>query len=127
VRVQSFLPKEFAITVGDTVTWVHRAPGEPHTVAFVGAGETPPEDTIVEQFADGSPKFVQSNQTFLAQGGDVWHGTGWLNSGFLNYLPGQPAEFSVTFDTPGDYPYFCALHGNAQGEGMAAKLTVAPR
>ena len=33
----------------------------------------------------------------------------------------------MTFDTAGDYAYYCALNGNAQGEGMAAKLTVAPR
>jgi len=32
-----------------------------------------------------------------------------------------------TFDTPGMYRYFCALHGDAQGEGMAAKVKVLPR
>jgi len=127
-RVQYFLPAELEIKVGDKVKWVHRAPGEPHTVSFIGAGETPPEDTIVEQFADGTPKFVQSMQTFLPQGGNVWHGTGWMNSGFLG-IPqlGLPMEFEATFDTAGDYTYFCALHGNAQGEGMAAKLKVSPK
>jgi plastocyanin len=128
VRVQSFLPTELEIKVGDKVKWVHRSPGEPHTISFVGAGETPPEDTIVEQFADGSPKFVQSMQTFMPQGGNVWHGTGWLNSGFLG-IPqlGLPMEFEATFDTEGDYTYFCALHGDSQGHGMAAKLKVSPK
>jgi plastocyanin len=128
LRVQAFLPDELAIKVGDTVRWVHRAPGEPHTISFIGAGETPPEDLSVEIFADGTPKFVQNNETFLAQGGNVWSGTGWLNSGFIG-IPqiGLPMEFAVTFDTPGDFIYYCALHGDAQGNGMAAKLTVTPR
>jgi len=63
----------------------------------------------------------------LPQGGDVWGGTGWLNSGWMNYLPGQPTEFAATFATPGDFTYFCFLHGDAQGQGMAAKLTVSPK
>jgi plastocyanin len=129
VRIQSFLPKELEVKVGDKVKWVHRAPGEPHTVSFIGAGETPPEDTIVEQFADGSPKFVQSLQTLLPQGGNVWSGTGWVNSGFLGIPTVGPAvtEFELTFDTPGDYGYYCALHGDAQGNDMAAKLKVSPK
>ncbi len=84
VRVQAFLPAELTVKVGDTVRWVHRAPGEPHTVSFIGAGEIPPEGESIEQFADGRPKFVQSNLMLLPQGGDVWSGTGWLNSGLMN-------------------------------------------
>jgi plastocyanin len=127
-RVQSFLPKEFEIKVGDKVKWVHQAPGEPHSVSFVGPGEVPPDDTTVEQFADGRPKFVQGMQTFMPQGGNVWHGTGWMNSGFMG-IPqlGLPMEFEATFDTAGDFTYFCALHGDSQGNGMAAKLKVSPK
>jgi plastocyanin len=108
------------------VKWVHRAPGEPHTVSFVGAGEVPPEDPV-EQFADGSPKFVQSDLTQFPQGGNVWSGTGWLTSGIIG-IPqaGLPTEFALTFDTPGDYTYFCFLHGDSKGKGMSAKITVSP-
>ncbi|MEA2524011.1 MAG: hypothetical protein QOF73_1238 [Thermomicrobiales bacterium] len=128
VRIQAFLPTELEIKAGDKVKWVHRAPGEPHTVSFIGAGETPPEDTIIEQFADGTPKFVQSMETFMPQGGNTWSGTGWLNSGFMG-IPqlGLPMEFEATFDTPGEYIYYCALHGDAQGNRMAATLTVSPK
>jgi plastocyanin len=128
VRIQAFLPSELEINAGDKVKWVHRAPGEPHTVSFIGAGETPPEDTIIEQFADGTPKFVQSMETFMPQGGNTWSGTGWLNSGFMG-IPqlGLPMELEATFDTPGEYIYYCALHGDAQGNRMAAKLTVSPK
>jgi plastocyanin len=125
-RVQAFLPLELEVKVGDTVRWVHRVPGEPHTVSFIGAGEVPPEDPV-EQFADGSPKFVQSNEVLFPSGGNVWSDTGWVNSGFLgNPAIGQPNEYELTFDTPGDYTYFCFLHGDAEGNGMAAKLTVTP-
>jgi plastocyanin len=126
VRVQAFLPLELEVKVGDTVKWVHRAPGEPHTVSFVGAGEVPPEDPV-EQFADGSPKFVQSDLTQFPQGGNVWSGTGWLTSGIIG-IPqaGLPTEFALTFDTPGDYTYFCFLHGDSKGKGMSAKITVSP-
>lgn len=127
-RIQAILPAEMEIAVGDTVKWVNRSPGEPHTVSLLGAGEEPPEDLLVEQYADGMPKFVQSMLTFMPQGGDVWSGSGWLNSGFLG-IPqlGLPMEVDYTFDTPGDYIVFCVLHGDAQGGRMAAKLKVSPK
>jgi plastocyanin len=33
-------------------------------------------------------------------------------------------SFSHTFDAPGDYPYFCELHGSAGGDGMSATIRV---
>jgi plastocyanin len=33
--------------------------------------------------------------------------------------------FSHTFDEPGDFPYFCSLHGNPGGIGMAGRIVVA--
>jgi plastocyanin len=125
VRVQRFLPDSMEITAGDTIKYVIHSEGEPHTVSFIGAGETPPEDTLVEAFADGSPKFVQNMETFLPQGGNVFSGKGWVNSGFMG-IPqlGLPMEWEVTFDTPGEYVPFCRLHGDADGTGMAGKLTV---
>ena len=125
VRVQRFLPSPIEVTVGDTVKFINQSEGEPHTVSFIGEGEEVPEDTLVEQFADGSPKFVQNMQTFLPQGGNVWSGTGWLNSGFTG-IPelGLPSEYEVTFDTAGDFIAFCVLHGTADGERMAAPVTV---
>lgn len=127
VRIQGFFPPEMEVKVGDTVKWVHRAPHEPHTVSFIGAGEIPPEDPV-GQFADGRPKFGQSPLTLLPQGGNVWRGTGWVSSGFMGEAAaGQAMDYSLTFDTPGDYGYYCFLHGDAKGKGMAAKLKVSPR
>jgi len=128
VRVMAFLPTELEITAGDTVRWVNRSEGEPHTVTIVGADTEAPEDSIVEQFADGSPKLVQNMLTFLPQGGPVFSGTGYVNSGFMG-IPelGLPMEYELTFDTPGEYIPYCVLHGSAAGERMASTLIVNPK
>lgn len=42
--------------------------------------------------------------------------------GSLEQLHGDEAV--ITFDEPGTYVYFCTLHGNADGDGMAGTLTV---
>ncbi len=64
-------------------------------------------------------------ETFLPSGGNVWSGTGFVNSGFMG-IPelGLPMEFEVLFDTPGEYIYYCILHGDPEGGRMAAKLIV---
>jgi hypothetical protein len=41
----------------------------------------------------------------------------------------QPADldwepFVQSFDTTGDYPYYCTVHGNVGGVGMAGTLRV---
>jgi plastocyanin len=126
-RVQRFLPSPIEIAVGDTVKFINQSEGEPHTISFLGEGETAPEDTLVEQFADGTPKLVQNMETFLPQGGNTWSGTGFLNSGFTG-IPqlGLPMEFEVTFDTEGEFIVYCILHGTPDGQRMAAPLIVGP-
>ena len=42
--------------------------------------------------------------------------------GSLEQLEGD--EALLTYDTPGTYVFFCTLHGNAEGDGMAGVLTV---
>jgi plastocyanin len=63
--------------------------------------------------------------TFLPQGGNSFDGTGYLNSGYMG-IPevGLPSEFTATFSAAGEYTYYCVLHGDAQGGGMAATLRV---
>lgn len=128
VRVQAILPNPLEIKVGDTVKWVNRSPGEPHTVTILGQGATQPEDTLVEAFADGRPKFVQNPLTFFPQGGNTFDGTGYINSGFMG-IPevGLPMEWECTFTAAGEFITYCILHGNPKGERMAAKLIVSER
>jgi plastocyanin len=125
VRVQRILPSELEITAGDSVKYVNQSEGEPHTISLIGPGEAPPEDILIEAYADGSPKLVQNMQTFMAQGGTTWSGTGWLNSGFTGFPNlGLPMEYEILFDTPGEFIPFCVLHGSPTGERMSSKLTV---
>lgn len=71
------------------------------TVTFVGAGRNPHNAVA----ADGS----WSTE-------DVF--------GSLEQLEGDEAV--LTFDEPGEYPFFCTFHGNADGDGMAGTLVVGP-
>ena len=70
------------------------------SVTFVGAGRNPHNATA----ADGS----WSTE-------DIF--------GSLEQLDGD--EALLTFETPGEYVFYCTFHGNAQGAGMAGTLTVA--
>lgn len=122
-RVMQFLPNELEIKVGDSVKWINHSPGEPHTVTFVGEGETPPEDILPGAFADGTPKFAINPLTLFPQGDNTFDGTGYLNSGYYG-LPGMPTEYTATFTAAGEFIYYCVLHGDAEGGGMAATLRV---
>jgi plastocyanin len=43
-----------------------------------------------------------------------------FDSGTMN----QGGTFTMTFDTPGTYAYYCAIHGAAGGVGMAGTIVV---
>jgi plastocyanin len=126
-----FLPDSLSIKVGDTVRWRHGGGGDPHTVTFLG-GEQPPDDTIIVPQAGGPPKIVQSPLTFVRQGGDVFSGTRYHNSGYLGVdasLVGwsgyQPTDtYELTFDTAGEYSFYCILHSQSPTQGMNGKIIV---
>lgn len=128
-RVMRFLPESLEIKVGDTVRWVNHSVTEPHTVTFLGAGVGQPEDISVEPQEDGPPKIIQNPLTLFPQGGPVFNGEGYANSGFLGEINGEPLPggpaYELTFDTAGEYPYYCILHASGPaGPGMAATITV---
>ncbi len=125
-RIMQFLPNTLEIKAGDTVRWVNHSKTEPHTVTFLGAGVEPPEDVLIEPQPSGPPKIVQNPLSFFLQGGDVYNGQGFFNSGFLGDppFPGGPA-YELTFDTAGEYRYYCILHSSGpEGPGMAGTIRV---
>jgi plastocyanin len=69
------------------------------TVNFVGAGRNPHNAVA----ADGS-----------------WS----TESVFGSLEQGDGDEALITFETPGEYVFFCTFHGNAEGAGMAGTLVV---
>jgi plastocyanin len=128
-RVLAFLPDTLDIKAGDTVRWVNHSKTEPHTVTFLGAGVEQPEDIAIEPQPSGPPKIVQNPLTLFPQGGPAFNGEGYVNSGFLGELNGQPLPggpaFELTFDTAGEFPYYCILHASGpEGPGMAGTIRV---
>jgi plastocyanin len=84
-----FDPAEVTITVGGTVTWVNEA--------------------SVDHTATGDPgKAAEEGDAELPEGAEAW------DSGFVK--PGD--SFSMTFDVPGTYGYFCIPHENVDMLGV---------
>lgn len=122
-----FLPDRLEIKVGDTVHWTNRSVSEPHTVTFTSGG-APPELILIEPQEGGPPKVVLNPDVLAVAGGPVYSGSGYVNSGVLDEAAGLPTTFELTFDTPGEYEYFCAFHaGGPPGgamEGMVGHIVV---
>ncbi len=88
----TFEPEQLTVNVGDTVTWRNTG-------------------TVAHTSTDDPSKALDPANAVLPEGAEPW------DSG--NIAGGE--EFSHTFDTPGDYTYFCIPHETA---GMVARLTV---
>lgn len=125
-KVQLMLPGTLEIKVGDTVRWVLRSADEPHTVTFAN-GVEPPREPIIEPQANGAPRLLANPQVIFPAGGATYSGKGYVNSGFLGKAFGGPESYELTFDTPGEFIYYCVLHGDATGQGMAGKVIVSAR
>ena len=123
-------PSNITVRAGDELTFTTRDLHEPHTVTF---GTEPAGGPFAAVFPSGTgnPK--------------AYDGTSDLNSGFLfarsqyNYWNLKDSilsaavprtQFSVTFTTPGLYPFYCALHGGqhaaGQFNGMSGNILVLP-
>ncbi|HZA26256.1 MAG TPA: plastocyanin/azurin family copper-binding protein [Actinomycetota bacterium] len=84
-----FDPAEVTARVGEMVTWVN--------------------DASVDHTATGDPaKAAEMGDADLPQGAEPW------DSGFVK--PG--ASFTLTFDVPGTYRYFCVPHENVDMLGV---------
>src|SRR5579875_2052730 len=93
VMGMAFYPKDIFVNVGDTVTWTIDSM-EFHTITFLKAG-------------DSEPAFNPNDPTQAkAAGGSTYDGHSYYNSGLL--VSGQ--SYSLTFDTPGDFKYYCLVH-----------------
>lgn len=122
-----FLPDRLEIKAGDTVHWTNRSVSEPHTVTFT-SGEAPPELILIETKEGGPPTLVLNPEIVPPAGGPIYSGSGYVNSGVLDEAAGLPTTFELSFDTPGEYEYFCAFHGGAGPdgafEGMVGRIVV---
>ncbi len=125
VAAARFFPGNLTIKAGDTVRWTDKSEFEPHTVTFVGGGE-PPDLIEPEPQPGGPPKLVFNPDIVGRRGPQVYNGKGYANSGAMGAdfkeFTGL-TTYELTFDTPGQYPYYCSLHGSPT-MGMRAKITV---
>lgn len=58
--------------------------------------------------------------------GEAQHSATADDGSFDTGLYGTGEQASITFDTPGTFPYYCTLHGAPGGLGMAAMVIVEP-
>jgi plastocyanin len=91
-----FYPASITIDAGDSVQWTFPT-GEPHTVTFLGPRSAPPPPTDPSVPAPA--------------GGASYDGSTYTSSGFV--LLGK--TYSLQFNKPGTYVYYCLLHHGMQG------------
>lgn len=105
VQANDYLPRELWIDAGDTVLWKVTT-GEPHTITFLGGAAKPQFDPTNPQVAG-------------PVGGSSYAGAGYHNSGILplGALGGPKGgnTYRLRFTKPGDYSYYCLMHGEMVG------------
>ena len=102
-----------------------------------GGGELASGDDVVVDMFDNRYEFTEVNLTvggtvtFVGAGRNPHNAVAadgsWSTEdvfGSLEQFEGEEAV--LTFDEAGEYVFFCTLHGNAEGDGMAGTLIVGP-
>ena len=108
----AFLPGDITINVGDTVHWTADSL-EPHTVSFVDASHplAPFSPAIAYMVAP-------TTQSSIAPG--QFRNSGIMASMSDPALPPARQAYDLKFTAPGDYTYYCYLHG----AGMIGRVHV---
>ena len=116
-----FLPKNLTIKAGDTVIWESVST---HTITFIPAPPAPAV-LIVKPQADAYPLLIQNPKVHRpAKPAAVYDPAQHFNSAPFGQTTPRGTSWALTFDTPGVYEYFCALHHEM---GMKATITVVER
>jgi plastocyanin len=116
--IYAFGPQDVTINAGDTVIW---ASAEFHTITF-DAAPPAPEFVIPQPTEGGLPVLaINPEVLFPAKPAATYDPTQYYNSSPIG--PGLPGgtTFTLTFDEPGTYEYFCAVHREL---GMKGTITV---
>jgi plastocyanin len=92
----AFLPNEFWIHSGDSITWTQEA-DEIHTVTFLTSAQ------IIPPFQAGCPGFILPMATF--------DGATWITTPPLN----KEQSFTVHFPKAGNYKVVCLVHNTMKG------------
>ncbi len=126
VEVYEFVPREITIEVGDSIVWTSTSL---HTVTFETGDEPEEFITVEEQGGGRRPLFIYNPDVMTSEKPSEVYASGeYFNSGWIGSaavaagLPGG-AAFSLTFDQPGTYSYYCAIHRDL---GMVGTVRVVP-
>lgn len=123
LRAQSFdfLPGNLTIQTGDTVVWM--SPSF-HTVTFVPLPPGPEFVVAVPQDA-GPPLLLLNPEVVLpAKPAGIYNELQYYNSGLIGLQAPFGEAWVLTFNEPGTYEYFCAVHREL---GMEGTITVVNR
>ena len=141
-----FFPETITIKAGDSITWEWNSGNEAHNVVFLGpepfpdlvagapGGGGPPADPggggapggppggdpgAGGPPGGGPPPQIPGNPKFwLRQGGNVYDGTQFINSGVIAAdIPG-PKNYTVSFPKAGTYLAICTLHAGPDEQGV---------
>jgi hypothetical protein len=123
------LPGDPPFTLTFTILGIYEYQYIPHgvvmkaTVVVQEAGAARPENQAA---ADAR---VEQERAALTDEGEAEIADGYVNSGFLGELNGEPLPggptYELTFATPGEHPCDCILHASGpEGLGMAGTIRV---
>jgi len=104
VQVNSFLPRQLSVNVGDSITWTVGS-GEFHTVTFLSGAAAPPLIVVTATGPQFNPAAVAPS------GGPTYDGAGIANSGLL--FTGQ--QYTLDFTKAGHYGFLCLVHAGMSG------------
>jgi plastocyanin len=144
MTVRQYLPNSLAIRAGDTVVWYTDTRVTVHTVTFPVQNEPPPANRAPRN-ADGSlvdidlltpsgayrgnpdsldwPRIVENPEASRpSRPSPIYDPTQFFNSGQMGDNPSGRA-WSLSFDTPGTFSYFCIPHVDL---GQIGQITVLP-
>lgn len=96
-QANAFLPNEFWVHEGDSISWIFVPVNEIHTVTFLIPGKVRPS------FTAGCPGTTTSGSSF--------DGSKCVNSGPMM----NRARYSVKFPTAGNFKLVCLVHANMNG------------
>jgi plastocyanin len=120
----AMLPKQLQVKPGTTVSFVNKAPSEPHNVVF---GPKKYIEGLMKKVdllptGPGSPNQAPPFFPYGSEAGGTYtydgtnHGNGFLTTWLTDNQPGVPPRglpgaVKVTFTKAGKFGYFCLLHG----------------
>jgi plastocyanin len=122
IQAFDFFPKTATIKAGDTVIW---SSNYFHTVTFSPSTGPAPDIAVVQPQPNGPPLITLNLAVFApARPSATYDPTKTYNSGIIGLLGDSGKSWSLTFDKPGTYTYYCAVHDEL---GMKATIVVQPK